>query len=552
MNQPQLAPETIQACTNETSYARGMKYYQQGRVVERMQTESVMTAVVIGTDRYKVSLDSSNLDGTCNCYVAGGNIWCKHIVAVALSVTLGEVVASEEPMIKKTGRLTTTVSSLETELDLQTAATLSSIIKTAGEAHPDIWEVVQHVLHPPIIEQPADILTAVKQALAPVNRARTWERQTTAAIQACEDMRYVADAAPATEAAVRALLQAAVWAYGQLERIDDSDGDIQDGIGALVEKAITVVNAHHEWIAHLYEPLAETTELPMLDYIFAVGDTTVQADCVQRLDKHRYTRDPHFVTLDQEHTSYTLADYYAARGDNRLLALLDEVKFHENTHRNMLVTYHTQREEWQQLVDMLWPLRDDFYHASSLRRALQGLGDHDKLITLQTEDTLRANDPERSLAILEHMLRTAGRADELPGVVERVLKGESLSFDARFRLLVKLRQFTEAAQVCLQALEKKPVQYAFYDAATVLNEITACAHKLSAVSAEDAKTVWRTLFAMEAERVVRSSNYTRFETLCSHLYDLDDRVWLEPRLLDIIRHYPTRKKLVALCEQYAV
>lgn len=545
-----LTTETIQACTNTTSYERGLKYYKQGRVVDFTQTGAVAEATVVGTDKYHVSLDTANLEEGCTCYVAGGDIWCKHVVALALTIANGTVHATEQPAVKNSGKKKQLkADTLEQELGAQAANTLAGIIKTAADTHPDIWDIVERVLYPPTISTPRDILALVKKAFAPVERARSWERQVDAAIRATEDMEYIAGEAPASEASVRGLLQAAVWAYSRLDHLDDSDGELQDGIAALVNRAITVVNAQHAWTPLLYEPLSQKTDLPLIDDILSSGDQHVQENCVQRLDKHRNARDQNLAAIDRERVEYILLHHYANHGDTRLFDLLEDASFHENTRLHALVAYHGKRGEWQEVVTLLWPKRGDEYYHRPLREALQAVGDTDKLIIMQTDEVLALQSPNRALPKLEHMLKTAGRSAELPAIIEEILTKGRLSYESRLDLLLKLKRFNEAAVYCLQVLAKPPVSY-MYNAPVVADVIANFAQKLSAVSAQDGLTVWRELFTQEKGRVTTSSNYTRFTLYCEKLHAAGDNVWLRPQLINLITTYPTRKKLVTICEQF--
>ncbi len=80
---------TIRSLANDSAYERGVRYYQQGRVLDLAQGErGVYHAVVEGTREYKVEVRlSKNGDGvedyTCNCPAAELYLGaCKHTVAV--------------------------------------------------------------------------------------------------------------------------------------------------------------------------------------------------------------------------------------------------------------------------------------------------------------------------------------------------------------------------------------------------------------------------------------------------------------------------------------
>ncbi|MBD3329414.1 hypothetical protein GF357_02875 [Candidatus Dojkabacteria bacterium] len=93
--------QTIQKLTNEKSFTRGKKYYDQGRVTEYTDKSDLLEAVVVGTDKYKVSIDLSTLDMDCNCPAFRGDLLCKHQVAVLMTKIHGEVKPSKKPSVKK-------------------------------------------------------------------------------------------------------------------------------------------------------------------------------------------------------------------------------------------------------------------------------------------------------------------------------------------------------------------------------------------------------------------------------------------------------------------
>jgi len=90
---------------------RGERYYADGAVFSLIRRGHVIDAEVAGSDvepyRVQVWLDGEDLDGaTCTCpYDWGG--WCKHIVAVLLTLLHDPEVLDERPPLAETlGRLT--------------------------------------------------------------------------------------------------------------------------------------------------------------------------------------------------------------------------------------------------------------------------------------------------------------------------------------------------------------------------------------------------------------------------------------------------------------
>ena len=80
------------------AFNRGIDYFKGGHVLELKQKGSRITAEVEGNEIYQVTLKwtSSQLDGACDCPASEGFDFCKHCVAVAL--TLREAQAEQSKL----------------------------------------------------------------------------------------------------------------------------------------------------------------------------------------------------------------------------------------------------------------------------------------------------------------------------------------------------------------------------------------------------------------------------------------------------------------------
>ena len=90
-----------QLCT-ESSFYRGERYFEEGRVRITEATPSRIKAVVSGTDDYQVEIElgdsGDDFSGECDCPYDWGGL-CKHIVATFLAVIRDDV--EIEPLKKK-------------------------------------------------------------------------------------------------------------------------------------------------------------------------------------------------------------------------------------------------------------------------------------------------------------------------------------------------------------------------------------------------------------------------------------------------------------------
>lgn len=83
-----LTLEDIRKLCTESSFERGIEYFQRGKVTNLEQFENKITAIVNGTNDYKVTIytDKNTISATCTCpYDWGG--YCKHIVATLIALS---------------------------------------------------------------------------------------------------------------------------------------------------------------------------------------------------------------------------------------------------------------------------------------------------------------------------------------------------------------------------------------------------------------------------------------------------------------------------------
>ena len=87
-NKFQISNDYLIRLAGKPAFNRGLDYFKGGHVLEFKQKGSQVTAEVEGSEIYLVRLKWTNnqLDGACNCPASEGFDFCKHCVAVALSL----------------------------------------------------------------------------------------------------------------------------------------------------------------------------------------------------------------------------------------------------------------------------------------------------------------------------------------------------------------------------------------------------------------------------------------------------------------------------------
>jgi len=80
----------IKFASDKTTFERAVGLYDGGKVGEVEQVGGYYSAVVQGTEPYRVSVSSSNhKHGHCTCYLGQKDTLCKHMVALALHAVMG-------------------------------------------------------------------------------------------------------------------------------------------------------------------------------------------------------------------------------------------------------------------------------------------------------------------------------------------------------------------------------------------------------------------------------------------------------------------------------
>ena len=92
----------IKFATDEATYQRAVELYGRGKVTQVEEAFGDFTAIVRGTQPYRVSVSSRNYrHGHCTCYIGEKGTLCKHMVALALHAVLnGKPLNAEDKQLR--------------------------------------------------------------------------------------------------------------------------------------------------------------------------------------------------------------------------------------------------------------------------------------------------------------------------------------------------------------------------------------------------------------------------------------------------------------------
>ncbi len=95
--QPKYDLDKIKFATDAPTFEKAVDLYEKGKVTEFEDGIGAYSAVVLGTNPYRVSVEARRYDyGHCECYLGQNDTLCKHMVAVAIYAVMGGKKLSKE------------------------------------------------------------------------------------------------------------------------------------------------------------------------------------------------------------------------------------------------------------------------------------------------------------------------------------------------------------------------------------------------------------------------------------------------------------------------
>jgi len=212
-----LRLEDIQDIFEERVFARGLDYAHKGRVTNLQVAGNNVSATVIGTKSYEVTVNIDNLVMSCTCPAMEGNGECKHVVAVLVAYC-GQ---GNEISVSKT-----VVQSLAETKPLRRRA-----------------QLVEHrvIVHDRLIrEQPIGQTISYMKKLflrIPGYRGPNRDARYTDRLGEIDDqIAYIVPNIIISKENAVALFDFARWLDKKLEQIDDSDGIISGAQQAVLDQ----------------------------------------------------------------------------------------------------------------------------------------------------------------------------------------------------------------------------------------------------------------------------------------------------------------------------
>ncbi|MFJ4863702.1 SWIM zinc finger domain-containing protein [Streptomyces sp. NPDC088748] len=430
--------DDLRQLAGSRSFERGLGYLSRVSALEI--GERTITATVDGTDVYEVELteDEDGLTGWCDCpYGQEGN-FCKHCVAVGLTVLQqSESLPKHRAAAASRGRpLSTWLETLSRDellalvnehiaADRDLRRRLELRASTAGD---DPVAVREHIL------ALLDTRPFARYGYVEYADARAYGLQATEAVSS---LRTLTETGRATEAVglARSAIEALARTYGEIDDSDGVIGDVANGLAAAHLEACLVAHPDPaqtaDWLVdHLLSDLSHTTDFSLSDYTDVLKETGL-ARAHERAAAALCENPKDWAAKD------LMDQLLRMEGSVDALIALHATDLAPSGATHLLIAQELERAA-RPAEALDWAER-------GLREAEPDHGPDPRLVDFACERYIRAGRPSdvmrirrevllrhRSLTAYQH-LRTAARAADCWGEAERAWALDALRAEARPR-----------------------------------------------------------------------------------------------------------------------
>jgi hypothetical protein len=419
----QFTHENLKHWSHPTSYVRGEKYYQQGRVLDYSREDRISRAIVVGTALYPVAIDWLNTEASCPC-LAFDKYWCKHLVALALTELDGVIVAKKAPKVKQVANAMSASKPIQWPIEQTIQPLLPQAIQVKLQQMTDVEKVqilekilaqftdVQKFFTRSLSKtySAVELIKAVKKFVGAMKRSSYGDAfyRNKKEIEALLDEPLIW---PLCREATISRLEIVEYIYQQFDVIDDSSGSLQAACWQLIDQAAAYVNvvgiegldAVSLFLQHENEDLVC---LMLERLINAVDHADIQSWWKTELDRSNF-QVLKSIALSREKLHQFFAELLAKSGHS---AFLDMIVLCEKAEPldHYYAEYYFQVQDWTNYLVYQSKLLPKFHTKQRLLQAYTALQDWRKVeeatITLLLERTLTTSSIRQYLPILTQAL----------------------------------------------------------------------------------------------------------------------------------------------------
>jgi len=533
----------ISRLTNPISYERGFKYYIQGQVTDFINSDNILTATVIGTDRYHTTIDLSNLEANCDCPAFEGNLFCKHLVAVLLTHLKGEIKSKSLPKVKGEKKESTpaiyNINNLE---DILKDYSKEEIIAHLKEFEKFDYSITRYFEKLYALRNSADLAKLNKFIRNRINLFSKPKYLNNFYTKMMELHHFVLSEIkflPVNKTSTAFLLDISYFINEKLVTIDDSRGILSDLVDLLIEKAVLFLNNASPSELEIYytymgKPSELTFNINLLDIILNnVSNKDVLEALEVRLDRTLLRIDPGFA-FPREVGLIAYSVYLLKNKPHKFEDNLTEFLDIDDLIKEVYIEYLYKENKYAKVVELAKPLLPNDLLNLLFENSLIALDDKGQLIELYTSKIKDSF----SLSIFKKLYKLCEqyKPEMLEGLKSLVLNNKEFNKLTKIDFLLFFDMLDD-----IPKLLSKFNKWDFEHYRGSLDQTIA---KLCIVKPEAAIIITRELIKQELKLIYSSNFYDRLIDYINDLIRLKDSDFLN-KLFNTIRvHYKTKKKLL--------
>lgn len=501
----ELTGDFIRSLTYPEYYERGEEYYHRGRVVGLLEKDGLVTATVRGSDDYLVTIDKNDLEMHCDCPAYNRKSVCKHIVAVLLTILLGEVKSNRQNTLRR--------------------AKGDTARKESGVPHPYDGP------NTPLFHIKSSFKSAVKSQHRLHGR---WDDYFDIQDEIfCRGQEIVAQIEISLNGMI-CCLDLAKWYDKELENIDDSNGVNQDLQYELFRHAVVCANTAdpETIIAKLTPYLNHDSSFNFADLIIGAFFETQKASNVAGKLGEMCEAENRGVW---QRCLIYWCRYLKQVGDSRFEKTALKYSQENNEITLLLMNFYSEKSDFQKAVVIGWPKRDHFHIGDLLVDILNRNKDDRRLATL-LEGRLVENMDKDELRRLKEIYLSRSQPHKWEIFVKELLSANRTP-ESSLGILMFLQRYVEVADLIVKNSDSPFIDKENY------------ARKLAILDRPSAEKIYWHLIGAEAEKFKTSNHYPRFWAYIDSLSGLVSSREINKYLLDIKNRFPTKKKLIIEIER---
>ncbi len=542
-----LSKEIIEKLSHPKSFVRGEKYYSQGRVINYSENDNFISAEVIGTDNYHVSISKTNWDHNCDCLAYNDENFCKHEIAVLLTKLYGIISAEKKTTIKMQPPKNRACSfeDLKSILDKKSKDSLINEILYLSKVYPEIQNILSEKYRDKDDLYYKEIENYLNKSVCRLKRIKYGRGYGEKIFTLCQEVEFAIEKYPVTKQTTKILLSASYKFNETLDHVDDSYGNVQQLIMTILSRSVMYLNSGTSGDLDLFYEFSARDSLFDFNYdliesiLNNAENQEVIHSLISKLEKSMYRKDPD-INIKSEFLVGMLADYYKNNNIEKYEELVKEYSEQNLLLKLDYLKFLHQNKRYAEVIEAGAEMYDRYDVKPKVDDALIKLGRIPELIDLMK--TRQVSDAE--INTLKEMKSVNGFWDsvEREELVDTMLKN-CIHPTYKIKLLNVAGRYSELKDALInnpqrfdkqEILEKYALQFMMYNP-------------------ELSFELYKELLEMELSKMRTSNYYVKLFEYLKTIKDFGEEKFSVEFAQKLIQTYPSKKKLLEglslFCEQ---